>query len=166
MNTIQDNTIIDNKKEERPIFHIISQYKKLMAEYDLLKLSNYEGITDVKIDTIPVEKSHFLGSNDMWKSLDLPEELNITGCIYYANSKSSFPVHKHEEREETIVILQGGGVKYILENGKRGELHMGESLTIPRAVGHHISWESDTVFLALWSPRFENNTWSAKFIDN
>jgi quercetin dioxygenase-like cupin family protein len=157
MNTAQEDNIQEliptDYDIKTTLFH---EYNKLMAQYDLMQLSEYKGTQDVQIENIPLDKTHFLKSSDEWQLLDLPENLHTTSCIYYGKKNNSFPVHKHENRDENLLVLQGGGVEYIMDNGDRGILLKGQSVVFPKGVGHYVKWLEDTVVLVFWSEKFKN----------
>lgn len=136
---------------------------KARAKFELVRLSRGKGIVSVEVPEIPKEKQRFLDTTDEWQLAEFPEELNTTGCIYYAKKGNYFPPHKHNDSTEQILILnKGGRIKSISENGGIQYIEYPNSVFYEKAEGHAVEWLEDTVCLITWHPAFKQG-WEADF---
>lgn len=129
----------------------------------LRMMSGLKGYNTVDIPEIPKEWSKFLDTEDEWCGFNLPSSENSTGCLYKAQSKSVFDPHYHAKNKEHMTVMNPNGrMKVLVENYGTYIIEYPNSIAIPKGVVHAVIFETKTVILIVWHPKFKKG-WDAKF---
>ena len=136
--------------------------KKGRCSLELYLLSKGKGIDSVCIPEIPIKRQRFANTTDEWVKLDLPKDINASGCIYYGKKDNSFPPHKHNNQTEQVTIINPGGKMTVITNAKKFVLEYPNSVFFDIDEPHSVFFNEDTVFSIIWHPAFKLG-WEAEF---
>lgn len=120
-------------------------------------------LTYMLLRELAKEWTKFPKSEDEWCGVDMPNSENSTACIYKAKENSVFDPHRHKyNKEHMIVMNEGGSMTVFIEDYGTYKVEYPNSIAIPRNVVHAVIFDSDTVIMVIWHPKFKKG-WDAVF---